>query len=199
MLAVGGYDYHPAYLKTAPAAFGAMIGNSPAHNLTRDRVYVSVLQPTTEWDEDGKGQVSKLLRFGGLFIGRNSEGYHFVQYINTLQANDNLWNVDTKDTAFPMQRDLADLVERTILEGLDKDLVGSDLITPAIVRVYLVNTLKQLMAENFIVPSVKLPMGFKVNTVTPNAANNGFDIDYSTSLGKQRDYFRCTQNIIVGG
>lgn len=187
--ATGGGDYLDGYLTHGPALFGLRIGNTPAHNLTRDKIVFSTLEKM--WDEDGAGQISKLLRFGCSAIDRNRDGFFIVQGINTLQANDFVWNTDTEDTAFPMNRDLADLVERTVLEWLNAEHVGADNVTSATLAVGLQATFKKLKDNGFLKEGI-------TKSILPNSEGNGFDVEWDAKQPNQNDFFRVTMNIIVG-
>lgn len=111
-LCVGGADGYGGYLSLAPAVFGLRIGKPVAHNLTNDTLLFTT--PEVIWDEDGLGDLTKLIKFGCLTYDNSPfRGLHIEKGINTYQQIGESWNTQDKKTPLIMQRDLADYYQYT--------------------------------------------------------------------------------------
>jgi len=120
ILAAPGIDALAAYITAAPAVTGLLNGSAIAHNLTRDDIVASTLE-----DSYTTAELETLIDAGVIAIATNKNGFYLAKGVNTLQANDNTWNVAGKTTYLPMQRSLVDYVLKYFKEDLES-FVGAD-------------------------------------------------------------------------
>lgn len=124
ILVAPGIDSLDPYKTSAPAVLGMLNGNAIAHNLTRDAVVASTLE--TKFTDTN---LESLITAGVLTFTYNKSGFYVCKGVNTMQDNDETWNVSSKSTPLPMQRAIADYILKYFREDLENTFIGADGVT----------------------------------------------------------------------
>jgi len=186
--AVGGFDDDPAYISNAAELFGNRIYNAVAHNQTFDKIAAATVEA---WYNE-ESAIGKALVNGGAMIitipkHAKGIGYVWAKGQNTLLANTVSWNMD--DTTYlVMQRDLADLCSKIMVEGYEGQFVGNDNLTVADVTRYAIATISSMVSKGIIVSG-------KVDEIVEET--EGWTIKWAAKLPNEKNYIGIVTQILA--
>jgi hypothetical protein len=186
ILAVGGIDGKAPYISSAPGVLGMLAANAIAHNLTRDVVVASTLEK--KWTTT---QLEMLLDAGCIPIGFRNTSYFIVKGVNSLQANTQSWNESNQTTYLPMQRAIVDYIQKTLVDGIDANFIGTDGVTEEKIRVYCFNTFETLAD---IEP--ELFSEYKIESIE-RSGTEGWEVKWAIIPAMETNYIGCTTQVIV--
>jgi hypothetical protein len=115
-----GIDSLAPYLSSAPAVLGLLNGNNIVHNLTLDSMVADTIE-----NKYTSAETETLINAGVCVISKNKNGCYIAKGVNTLQANDDIWNMDGKTTYLPTQRTVCDYISKYFKEDLE-NFIGAD-------------------------------------------------------------------------
>jgi len=118
-----GIDNLGAFISFAPAIVGWLNKSPICHNLTADEIFAWRLETIYS-----TADLETLIDAGVISIIKSKNSYNVSKGVNTLQDNDSIWNVVSGTTILPSQRAIADYVQKTFKEDLER-FVGSDGVT----------------------------------------------------------------------
>lgn len=192
-LVAGGIDRLAAYLSHGPQVWGIRARMPVNHNLTNDRLFYSELE--VQWDERGSGDLTTLHKDGvSTYRLGDVPPYRFVvsQGLNTLQDNDNAWNVGTADTCLTMQRDNADYVDRTVKDGLMGQQLGADGVNPTSIAATIIKRGDALLKRGYITQQIT------ISSITLNDSGSGYDVVWSFKQDPTIDFINSTAEVLIG-
>lgn len=196
LMCAPGLDSLGAYISTAPAVMGLVESNAIAHNLTRNTILASTLE-----NKFTKTFLEYYIDNGVCVVTFDKTGFYLAKGVNTLQLNSLSWNVTSKTTFLPMQRQIADFVRWYFHDNLTA-FIGADGVTrqqiaakcQAVWDNLVKNYSPSLFGEN---TSDALGNGLPYKTVSIEATTEGWYVDIAMVPATETNFIGLTLQVVV--